>query len=130
MVGRDLNKKTQYRYFGDNGRYKKMPAGAYKIFNNKDALYFADANGYLVQSKITKGADGYYYYTNKFGQVYTDRLIKIQGYRYYFTSSGKRATWKNRWVRLGANTKNRYYYFGSVAGRYCAGKERYSESYC
>ncbi|MDY3015756.1 MAG: L,D-transpeptidase family protein [Blautia sp.] len=116
-VGRDLNKKTQYRYFGDNGRYKKMPAGAYKIFNNKDALYFADANGYLVQSKMTKGADGYYYYTNKFGQVYTDRLIKIQGYRYYFTSSGKRATWKNRWVRLGANTKNRYYYFGSVAGR-------------
>lgn len=66
---------------------------------------------------MTKGADGYYYYTNKFGQVYTDRLIKIQGYRYYFTSSGKRATWKNRWVRLGANTKNRYYYFGSVAGR-------------
>lgn len=49
-----------------------------------------------------------------------NRLVKVGNYRYYFTSNGRRATWRNRWVQLagtGSTKYGRYYYFGSVAGR-------------
>lgn len=112
-----MHENARYRYYGAKGRYQAKKTGAYKIFEDKDALYLLNQYGALLKGKLVKAADGYYYYSNKYGQVYTDKLIKRGGYRYYFTSSGKRATWKNCWVRLGANTNNRYYYFGSVPGR-------------
>ena len=50
------------------------------------------------------------------GVAYRNKLIKYGKYRYYFTGNGRRATWKNRWVKL-SGAGNRYYYFGKVAGR-------------
>ena len=50
--------------------------------------------------KQVKGADGYYYMSNSSGIAYANRLVKVGNYRYYFTSNGRRATWRNRWVQL------------------------------
>lgn len=119
-IGLSKNNNTQWRYFGNDGCYEKKGVGAYKVLNNKSYLYLLDANGYLIKGKPAKGADGYYYMSNKYGVVYTNKLVKYGNYRYYFTGNGRRATWKNRWVQLagtGSTSYGRYYYFGNVAGR-------------
>lgn len=111
---------NRWRYFGSDGRYVKKGIGAYKILKNSSDLYLLDANGYIIRSKQVKGADGYYYMSTYNGAVFTNSLVKIGNYRYYFTSNGRRATWKNRWVQLagtGSTKYGRYYYFGSVPGR-------------
>ena len=111
---------NRWRYFGSDGRYQKKGIGAYKVLNNSSNLYLLDANGYLIKGKLVKGADGYYYMSNKSGIAYTSRLVKYGNYRYYFTANGRRATWRNRWVQCagtGSTKYGRYYYFGSVAGR-------------
>lgn len=78
--------------------------------------YLIDQNGYIIKSAMKKAANGAYYCTDSRGVIYRDRLVKYKDYRYYFNSDGKRATWKNMWhVCKGAG--NRYYYFGSSAGR-------------
>ena len=108
--------KTQWLYFGSNGRYVKKGCGAYKLIPSRDILYVLDKNGYLVKNKVVKGANGYYYMSNKYGHAYRNKLVKYGKYRYYFVSDGRRATYRNRWVRL-PGAGNRYYYFGSVRGR-------------
>lgn len=111
---------NRWRYFGSDGRYVKKGVGAYKVLNNSSKLYLLDANGYLIKGKQVKGADGYYYMSNSSGIAYANRLVKVGNYRYYFTSNGRRATWRKRWVQLagtGSTKYGRYYYFGSVAGR-------------
>lgn len=111
---------NRWRYFGSDGRYVKKGVGAYKVLNNSSNLYLLDANGYVLKNKLVKGADGYYYMSNKSGIAYTNRLVKYGNYRYYFTANGRRATWRNRWVQCagtGSTKYGRYYYFGSVAGR-------------
>lgn len=78
--------------------------------------YLIDSNGYIIKSTMKKAANGAYYCTDSRGVIYRDRLVKYKDYRYYFNADGKRATWKNMWhVCKGAG--NRYYYFGSSAGR-------------
>ena len=112
--------KIRWRYFGNDGRYVKKGVGAYKVLNNSSELYLLDANGYIIRSKQVKAADGYYYMSAYDGTVFRNSLVKIGNYRYYFTSNGRRATWRNRWVQLagtGSTKYGRYYYFGSVAGR-------------
>lgn len=114
-----INNK-RWRYFGSDGRYVKKGIGAYKVLKNSSNLYLLDANGYLIKGKQVKGADGYYYMSNSSGIAYANRLVKIGNYRYYFTSNGRRATWRNRWVQLagtGSTKYGRYYYFGNTAGR-------------
>lgn len=115
-VNRSMPKGTQWLYFGNDGRWEKKGCGAYKVLPSRDALYLLDNNGYLVKNKQVKAANGYYYMSNKYAQVYRNRLIKIGNYRYYFIGDGRRATYVNRWVRL-PGAGNRYYYFGSVRGR-------------
>ena len=65
---------------------------------------------------MIRAGNGKYYLSNKYGHVYRNRLQKYGKYRYYFCSDGTRAAWRNRWVKLGANTNNRYYYFGNTSG--------------
>ena len=65
---------------------------------------------------MVKAANKYYYLSNKNGVVYREKLVKYGKYRYYFTSDGRRATWKKRWA-LCKGAGNRYYYFGKTAGR-------------
>lgn len=116
-VSRKVGSRTQWRYFDSNGRYQKKGVGAYKVLSNSSNLYLLDANGYLITNKkMTRGADKYYYLANGSGVVYREKLVKYGKYRYYFVSNGRRATWKKRWVKL-PGAGNRYYYFGSVAGR-------------
>lgn len=106
---------TQWRYYGSNGVYQKKGIGAYDLKSN-NTLYFLDANGYLIKNKMRKAANGYYYLSNSYGVVYREKLVKYGSYRYYFVGDGRRATWKNRWVKC-KGAGNRYYYFGSTAGR-------------
>lgn len=108
--------KTQWLYFGSDGRYVKKGCGAYKLIPSRDVLYVLDNSGYLVKNKVVKGANGYYYMSNRYGHAYRNKLVKYGKYRYYFVSDGRRATYRNRWVRL-PGAGNRYYYFGSVRGR-------------
>lgn len=115
-VNRSMPKGTQWLYFGSDGRWVRKGCGAYKVLPSRDALYLLDNNGYLIRNKQVKAANGYYYMSNKYAQVYRNRLIKIGNYRYYFIGDGRRATYVNRWVRL-PGAGNRYYYFGSVRGR-------------
>lgn len=110
------SKGTQWRYFGSDGRYEKKGIGAYKVLSNSSNLYLLDANGYLIKNKMTKAANGYYYLSNGNGVVYREKLVKYGKYRYYFVGDGRRATWKNRWVKC-KGAGNRYYYFGKTAGR-------------
>lgn len=111
------NRGTRWVYFGGDGRYVKKDTGAYRLYPSKDVLYVLDKNGYLVKNRVVKDRRGYYYKSNKNGQAYRNQLVKHGGYRYYFIGDGRRATYRNRWVRLGSNTGNRYFYFGSVRGR-------------
>ena len=115
-VGENTKKGVQWRYFGSDGRYQKKGIGAYKVLADSNAYYLLDANGYLIKGKMVKAANKYYYLSNKNGVVYREKLVKYGKYRYYFTGNGRRATWKNRWVKL-SGAGNRYYYFGKVAGR-------------
>lgn len=113
---RKMSKGNQWLYFQADGRYKKMASGAYKLLEDKDVLYLIDNSGYLVKNKMIRAGNGKYYLSNKYGHVYRNRLQKYGKYRYYFCSDGTRAAWRNRWVKLGANTNNRYYYFGNTSG--------------
>lgn len=115
VVNAWANKGNQWRYFGADGKYQKKPMGAYKVLANSDDLYLLDANGNLIRGKMVKAPNKYYYYSNSKGVVYRNRLVKYGKYRYYFVSDGRRATWKNRWVRC-AGAGNRYYYFGKTPG--------------
>lgn len=116
-VSRKVGNRTQWRYFDSNGRYQKKGTGAYKVLSDSSNLYLLDANGYLITNKkMTKGADKYWYLADGSGVVYRNKLVKYGKYRYYFVDNGRRATWKKRWVKL-SGAGNRYYYFGSVAGR-------------
>ena len=108
--------KTQWLYFGSDGRYVKKGCGAYKLIPSRDVLYVLDNSGYLVKNRVVKGANGYYYMSSRYGHAYRNKLVKYGKYRYYFVSDGRRATYRNRWVRL-PGAGNRYYYFGSVRGR-------------
>lgn len=112
----NTSKGTQWRFFGSDGRYAKKGIGAYKLLNNSNNLYLLDANGYLIKGKMTKAANNYYYLSNSSGVVYREKLVKYGKYRYYFVGDGRRATWKNRWVKC-KGAGNRYYYFGKTAGR-------------
>lgn len=116
-ASRKTSKGTQWMYFGNDGRYQRQKSGAYKLYASSNARYLLNSSGYVVRNKMMKAANGYYYLSNKNGQVYTNSLVKYKGYRYYFVSDGRRATYRNRWVRLKGNTNNRYYYFGNVRGR-------------
>ncbi len=107
---------TRWLYFANDGRWNKKGCGAYKLIPSRDILYVLDKNGYLVKNRVVKGANGYYYMSNKYGHAYRNKLVKYGKYRYYFVSDGRRATYRNRWVRL-PGAGNRYYYFGSVRGR-------------
>lgn len=60
--------------------------------------------------------DGIYYYGDKRGRIVKNRLITYKGKRYYFTADGTRSIYKNQWARV-ACSKNRWFYFGSAAGR-------------
>lgn len=107
---------TRWLYFANDGRYVQKGCGAYKLIPSRDILYVLDKNGYLVKNRVVKGANGYYYMSNRYGHAYRNKLVKYGKYRYYFVSDGRRATYRNRWVRL-PGAGNRYYYFGSVRGR-------------
>ena len=103
-----------WRFFQSDGRYKKLGSGAYKVYKN--VYYLLDGNGYLVREKMMKASNGYYYLADKNARVYCNKMVKYGNYRYYFTGAGKRATWKNRWMRC-PGIGNKYYYFGSTPGR-------------
>lgn len=109
---RRMPKGTQWLYFGKDGRWVKKGCGAYQVIPSRDMLYLLDANGYLITNRVVKAANGYYYMSNRYAQVQRDKLVKIGNYRYYFIKDGRRATYKNKWVRL-PGAGNRYYYFGT-----------------
>lgn len=115
-ASRATSKGTQWLYFGNDGRNQKQKSGAYKLYPNSKDLYLLNNSGYLIKNKMTRAANKGYYLADKNGKVYTNKLVKYGRYRYYFTSSGKRAGWKNRWVKLNS-ANGRYYYFGTVPGR-------------
>ena len=115
-VGKVINGNKKWRYFQSNGVYKSMGAGAYKLLSNSDNLYLLSSKGYIVKNTMMKGADGGVYLSNSKGVVYRNALVKKDGYRYFFLSNGKRASYKNCWVKI-KPAGNRYYYFGKTAGR-------------
>ena len=82
--------------------------------------YLLDKNGFILKGVQRKAANGSIYCSDKYGRIYKNRLVRCtsgsRSYRYYFTGNGKRATWKNRWMKC-SGAGNRYYYFGSCAGR-------------
>ena len=112
----DTKYGRRWLYFASDGRWTRKGCGAYKLLPAKDVLYVLDKNGYLVKNRVVKGANGYYYMSNKYGHAYRNKLVKVGKYRYYFIGDGRRATFRNRWVRL-PGAGNRYYYFGNVRGR-------------
>jgi glucan-binding YG repeat protein len=78
--------------------------------------YLLDHNGYILKSKHVQTVDGSWYGSNSQGQIYKNQIVKYGNYRYYFTASGKQVGWKNMWKQV-PSADNRYYYFGSTAGR-------------
>lgn len=115
-------KGDRYRYFGTP---KDARPGA-RLYaevtiadltaqtGEKDAKYIVDAEGYLLKAQQVT-INGKYYGTDKDGKLLADKLCKFGSSRYYFTSDGTRAAYKNGWYRC-AGEQNRYYYFGSTAG--------------
>ena len=115
-VSKTINGNKKWRYFQVNGTYKKMGAGAYKLLSNSNNLYLLSSKGYIVKNTMMKGADGGVYLSNSRGIVYRNALVRKDGYRYFFLSNGKRANYKNCWVKI-KPAGNRYYYFGKTTGR-------------
>ncbi|MDO4647476.1 MAG: L,D-transpeptidase family protein [Eubacteriales bacterium] len=110
-------KGTKWLFFrGGTGKALKY-TGYYIAKIDGKNFHILDHNGYLQKNKIATVQNGKKYGSDSNGKIYKDRLVKFGNYRYYFTSSGTLATYKNGWVRLGANTGKRYYYFGGTAGR-------------
>ena len=99
--------------FANIGKYYKRGVIATVIPEKGTGTYLLDANGYVLKSTMKKASNGSYYCTDKNGAIYKDKLVKYGNYRYYFGSTGKRATWTRRWAKVG----NHYYYFGSTPGR-------------
>lgn len=105
--------KTRWRYYGKNGLRTNFTSMVTKLDSSMGSYkYLLDKNGYLVKNNPCK-VNGVFYYGNAKGRIVTDSIITYNGKRYYFTSSGKRATYRNGWYRCGS--KNRYYYFDSSA---------------
>jgi glucan-binding YG repeat protein len=82
-----------------------------------DYEYLLSYGGYRYK-KVTmaKTADGSTYFCNARSIIYKDKVVTYNGARYYVTSNGTLATYKNGWRRLSC-MNNRPYYFGSVPGR-------------
>lgn len=97
----------------DIGKYYQRGVVATKIDKKGTDTYLLDKYGYLVRSKIKKAANGAYYGSNKKGVVYKNAMVKYSTGRYYFTKSGKRASWTNSWHKV----KTHYYFFGNVPGK-------------
>ena len=99
----------------DIGKYYQRGVIATRLDENiKGAYtYLISSKGYLLKSTIKKAENGAFYGTDKYGRIYTNKMVLYKGYRYYFGKTGKRATWKNRWAKV----NNHYYYFGGVPGR-------------
>lgn len=115
-ASRGTSKGTQWLYFGNDGCYQRQKSGAYKLYPSNNSLYLLNDSGYLVKNKMMRAANNAYYLADRNGKVYTNKLVRYGRYRYYFTSSGKRAGWRNRWVKINS-ANGRYYYFGNVKGR-------------
>lgn len=81
-----------------------------------DRIYLIDKNGYILKGVMKKAEDGAYYCTDSRGIIYQEKLVRYNGYRYYFGKDGKRETWTKSWHRC-KGASNRYYYFGSTPGR-------------
>ena len=108
--------KTRWRYYGSDGIRTSMTSMVADLGGALgDYEYLLDRNGYIVKNTPLK-VNGVFYYADKNGRIVKDKLITHNGKRYYFMSDGKRATYTKGWYRL-PGAKNRYYYFGSVAGR-------------
>ena len=81
-----------------------------------NSSYLVSADGYILKSTMKKAANGKYYFTDKKGRVYKNRLVTYKSKRYYVGKNGARVTWKNQWHRC-SGAGNRIYYFGSTPGR-------------
>ena len=65
--------------------------------------------------------------SNRYAQVQRDKLVKIGNYRYYFIKDGRRATYKNKWVRLpGAGNP---FIITSVTGGRIQDEDRFPEDH-
>ena len=83
---------------------------------SKTNTFMLNANGYVLKNTMAKAQNNAYYITDSKGHIIKEKLVKYKGYRYYFGSAGRRATWKNLWHSC-PGASGHYYYFGSVAGR-------------
>ncbi len=111
------SKGTKWLFFrGGTGKALKY-TGYYIAKIDGTNFYLLDHNGYLQKNKMATAQNGKKYGSDSNGKIYKNRLVKYGSFRYYFTSSGALATYKNQWARLGSSTGNRYYYFGGTAGR-------------
>ena len=115
----DTSKGERWLYFkkganaADIGKYYKRGVVATAIPEKGTGAYLVDANGYVLKSTMKKAQNGGIYCTDSNGAIYKDKIVKYGNFRYYFTKTGKRATWTKRW----AKACDHYYYFGSTAGR-------------
>ena len=83
---------------------------------SKTTKYLLDHNGYILKGRHTKAIDGAWYGSDAQGRIYKNKVVKYGRYRYYFTADGKQAKWQNMWKQC-PGADNRFYYFGSTAGR-------------
>ena len=99
----------------DIGKYYQRGVIATRLDENiKGAYtYLISSKGYLLKSTIKKAENGAFYGTDKYGRIYTNKMVLYKGYRYYFGKNGKRATWKNSGETWLAET---YQYQESVPG--------------
>lgn len=118
MSLKDSKGTIQWHKFLSDGRYYEhgIMAANLKGGDGKTYTYLVSAQGYILKGTMAKAQTGYYYITNSIGRVYKNRLVTYKGARYYVTAGGKVSTWKNSWHRV-APAGNRYYYFGSTAGK-------------
>lgn len=82
-----------------------------------DRRYMLNNEGYIFTQSARKVAcDGYTYFCNKQGVVYTDSIVRCGNVRYYVLPNGRLADYTNGWYRLRC-AGGRPYYFGSTPGR-------------
>ena len=119
---RIADSKGVYRWwkYNSDGRRSSKVAKVTRLDKNIDSsvgdyTYMLDKNGYILKSKMAK-VGSYYYGTDKYGRIYKNKVVKFNGARYYFTSNGRRSTYKNGWYRLAYGSK-RYFYYGSTPGK-------------
>lgn len=98
-----------WKYMTDTGKVEIRTGLQHIISGSVDEWYCLDEEGVPMTNVMKMHTNGRYYYFGADGTRTDNKFVTVDGKKYYFTTYGARATYKNAWKTI----NNRKYYFGA-----------------